>query len=100
MSGVLLKLVLDEGVFAAVSDSLLIYEKTRIEFKSVSIRSYSNEHELAEIKEKVAGYLAKVQIEITTTQEEYAEILVYLKKHHPNISCHYLLTPILDLGVL
>lgn len=99
-SGVLLKLVIDEGMFASVSDSLLVYEKTQIEFKSVSIRSYSNEHDLEEIKEKVAGYIAKVQVEICTTQEEYADILAYLKIHHPNMHCHYLVTPVLDSGVL
>jgi len=100
MSGVLIKLVIDEGVFAAVADSLLVYEKSQIEFKSVSIRSYSNEHELEEIKEKVAGYLAKVQIEINTTQNQYSDILDYLKEQHPNMQCHYLVTPVLDSGVL
>ncbi|WP_040726506.1 DUF3240 family protein [Thiomicrorhabdus sp. Kp2] len=100
MSGVLLKLILDEGVFASVSDSLLVYEKSQIEFKSVSIRSYSNEHELEEIEEQVAGYLAKVQVEIITTQEEYTHILAYLKTEHPRIDCHYLVTPVLESGVL
>ena len=100
MSAVLLKLVIDEGVFAAVSDSLLMYEKAQLEFKSVSTRSYSNDQKLTEIKEKVAGYLAKVQIEIRTTQEESTDILAYLKEHHSRVVCDYLVIPVLDFGVL
>lgn len=100
MSGVLIKLVIDEGVFAAVADSLLVYEKAQIEFKALSIRSYSNQHELEEVEEQVAGYLAKVQIEIITTEDEYKNILVYLKEAHPRLDCHYLITPVLESGVL
>jgi len=99
ISGVLIKLVINVGVFATIADSLLTYDKCKIEFKSMSIRSYSNEHELAEIKEQVAGYLAKVQIEVRTTQEEYADILAYLKEHHPKVACDYMVIPVIDFGV-
>ncbi|GAB6071268.1 hypothetical protein JCM30760_23650 [Thiomicrorhabdus hydrogeniphila] len=100
MSGVLIKLVIDEGVFATVADSLLIYKKQQIDFKTLSIRSYSNQHNFEETKEQVAGYLAKVQVEIITTQEEYADILAYLKEEHPRVDCNYLVTPVLESGVL
>lgn len=100
MSDVLIKLVINEGVFATIADSLLTYDKRKIEFKSVSIRSYSNENNLSEIKEQVAGYLAKVQIQIRTTQEEYADILAYLKEQHPRVACDYLVMPVIDFGML
>ncbi|WP_029406698.1 DUF3240 family protein [Thiomicrorhabdus sp. Milos-T2] len=100
MAGVLIKLIIDEGVFAAVADSLLVYEKAKIEFKTLSIRSFSNEHELEEIEEQVAGYLAKIQVEIITTEEEFQHILAYLKEEHPRVDCNYLVTPVLESGVL
>jgi spore coat polysaccharide biosynthesis predicted glycosyltransferase SpsG len=100
MSGVLIKLLIDEGVFSVVADSLLVYEKAHIEFKTLSIRSYSNENELEEIEEQVAGYLAKVQVEIMTTQENYTNILAYLRDQHPRLQCHYFITPVLESGVL
>jgi len=100
MSAVILKLVLDESVFSAVSDSLLVFEPEKIEYNSISIRSYSNEHKLEGTKEQVAGYLAKVQIEIRTTEADYASILSYLKNNHPNIALQYWVVPILTSGVL
>ena len=100
MTAVILKLVIDEGVFAAVSDSLLVFETTPIEFNTLSIRSYSNEHQLEGIKEQVAGYLGKVQIEIRTTQEAYKDILNFLKVNHPKLESDYWVVPVLDSGRL
>lgn len=98
MSAVMLKLVVDEGVFSSVSDSLLVYPSAQIAFNTLAIRSYSNEHELEGIKEQVAGYLAKVQIEIRTTEDEYQSILEFLKMHHPRMECQYWVLPVLDSG--
>ena len=100
MTAVILKIVLDETVFPALSDSLLVYEKTSIEFNTLSIRSFSNEHQLEGIKEQVAGYLGKVQIEIRTSQEAYKDILNYLKAHHPKLESDYWVVPLLDSGKL
>ena len=100
MTAVILKLVIDEGVFAAVSDSLLVFEKTPVEFNTLSIRSYSNEHQLEGIKEQDSGYLGKVQIEISTTQEAYKDILSFLKAHHQKLTSDYWVVPVLDSGKL
>ena len=100
MTAVILKLVIDEGIFSAVSDSLLVFENTPIEFNTLSVRSYSNEHQLEGIKEQVAGYLGKVQVEIRTTQEAYKDILKFLKAHHPKLESEYWVVPLLDSGNL
>ena len=100
MTAVILKLVIDEGIFSAVSDSLLVFENTPIEFNTLSVRSYSNEHQLEGIKEQVAGNLGKVQIEIRTTQEAYKDILNFLKGHHPKLESDYWVVPMLDSGKL
>jgi len=100
MTAVILKLVIDEGIFSAVSDSLLVFENTPIEFNTLSVRSYSNEHQLEGIKEQVAGYLGKVQIEIRTTQEAYKDILNFLKAHHPKLESDYWVVPVFDSGKL
>jgi len=100
MSAVILKLVLDESVFSAVSDSLLVFEPVKIEYSSVLIRSYSNEHKLEGAKEQVAGYLDKVQIEIRTAETDYSTILSYLKNNHPNVVLQYWVVPVLAAGVL
>ena len=100
MTAVILKLVIDEGIFSAVSDSLLVFENTQIEFNTLSVRSYSNEHQLEGIKEQVAGYLGKVQIEIRTTQEAYKDILNFLKVQHPKLESDYWVVPVFDSGKL
>jgi len=98
MSAVILNLLVDEGIFSSVSDSLLVFQGEQIEFTTLGVRSYSNQHALESISEQVSGYLGKVQIQIRTSEASYLSIVEFLKNQHPNMQCRYWVVPVLDSG--
>lgn len=100
MSEVILKLVVDEAVFPDLSDTLLLLEVVRSGFNSEAVCVYSHEHGFADIKEQVAGYHAKVEVGMLTTQTEYKIILQALQTAHPNIECSYYVLPVFESGRL
>jgi len=98
MQKCILKLILDEGLYDEMTDSLLTFPHRELEFMGFSVQAHSQS--LQDIREQVSGFKQKMVIEITTDEKEAGEIYLYVKETLTEASFEAQLFPMLNFQQL
>lgn len=77
MQKCILKLILDNDLYDAMTDTLLTFPARELEFMGHSVQAHTQS--LSDISEQVSGFKQKMVIEITTDTDEAKEIYHYVK---------------------
>ncbi len=78
MQKCILKLILDNDLYDAMTDTLLIFPARELEFMGHSVQAHTRS--LSDINEQVSGFKQKMVIEITTDTDEAREIYKFVKE--------------------
>ncbi len=95
MQACILKLILDNELYDAITDSLLTFPHRTLDFVGHSVQAHTQS--LNDLSEQVSGFKQKMVIEINTTATEAGDICRFIQKVLPQAEFDTQLFPLMSI---